>query len=184
VNVPFLYVYASDIILSPRIVNVPVTLADLGANAIVRYDPILRANSTVPTDVRVEVEQMTLPLSVTLRKKATDISIEGTAQRDLRPPADQERYAVTLNQSGWGVMTYNPLNPQTEHREVELVFQPQGRNNPLQSVPLDFRVDFYSTFLISVALSVASFVTFLAGLLGNIQKIRELLDKLTGANKQ
>jgi len=48
---------------------------------------------------------------------------------------------------------------------------------------LDFRVDFYSGFLISVILSIASAVTFIAGLLGNIQKVREMFDKLTKPNK-
>ena len=186
INLPFLWVYTSDILLSPRAVNLPLTLNDLGANAIIRYDPILRANSTEPSPISVEVEytRSTAPIAVTFRKDAaTDVLLQGAAQRDLKPPASQEKFSITLNQSGLGAIPYNPFNPRTERRQVELVFAPQGQANPTQAVSLDFRVDFYSGFLISVILSIVSAVTFVAGLLGNIQKVREMFDKLTKPNK-
>lgn len=182
INLPFLAVYASDILLAPRTVNQPVELTNLGARAIIRYDPILRANSTDPTQIRVEVEYTSAatPIAVTFRKiAAPDIVLDGTAQRDLKPPVSQEKFLITLNQSGVGVIPYNPFNPRTEHRQAELVFAPQNQTQPIQVVPLDFRVDFYSGFLISGALALASAVTFIVGLLGNVQKIRELLGKLT-----
>ena len=186
INLPFLSVYTSDILLSPRAVNLPVQLNDLGANAIIRYDPILRANSTEPSPISVEVEytRSVAPIAVTFRKDAaTDILLQGAAQRDLKPPASQEKFSITLNQSGLGAIPYNPFRPQTEHRQVELVFAPQGQANPTQVVPLDFRVDFYSGFVISFILSIASAVAFVAGLLGNLEKVRELLDKLTKPSK-
>ncbi len=182
INLPFLSVYTSDILLSPRALNVPVALDDLGANAIIRYDPILRANSSEPSPISVEVDytRSVAPMAVTFRKDAApDILLAGTAQRDLKPPASQEKFLITLNQSGVGVIPYNPFNPRTERRQVELVFAPQGQTSPAQKVPLDFRVDFYSGFLISIGLTIASAVTFLAGLLGNLQKAREIFTKLT-----
>ncbi|MBM3128966.1 MAG: hypothetical protein FJ009_10155 [Chloroflexi bacterium] len=183
INLPFLAVYTSDILLAPRAVNLPVKLNDLGASAIVRYDPILRANSAESNQVRVEVESAA-PISVTFRKDAApDLLLEGTAQRDLKPPASQEKFAITLNQSGLGAIPYNPFNPQTERRKAELVFAPPGQSQPAQSVPLDFRVDFYSGFVISALLSLASAVTFIVGLLGNLQKIRETLEKLIKPNQ-
>jgi hypothetical protein len=181
INIPFLSVYATDILFAPRAVNLPAKLTDLGAQAIIRYDPILRANSNTPSPISVEVEYtgMVAPLAVTFYKDAaTDIVLEGTAQRELKPPASQVKYAITLNQSGWGAIPYNPFNPYTEHRRVELVFAPQGQTSPTQAVPLDFRVDFYSGFVISVGLSIASAVTFVLGLLSNLQKVRDTLEKL------
>lgn len=180
INLPFLAVYTSDILLSPRALNQSVSLNDLGAKAIIRYDPILRANSTESNQIRVEVEYtgISAPIAVTFRKDAApDIVLEGTAQRDLKPPASQEKFSITLNQSGAGAIPYNPFNPRTEHRQVELVFAPQGKSNPAQSVPLDFRVDFYSGFVISSILALASAATFIVGLLGNLQKARDLLEK-------
>ncbi|MCI0477597.1 MAG: hypothetical protein L0Y55_15235, partial [Anaerolineales bacterium] len=169
-----------DILLSPRALNQSVPLNDLGAKAIVRYDPILRANSVEPNHISVEVTYTgtAAPIAVTFRKDATpDIVLDGTAQRDLKPPASREKFSITLNQSGLGAIPYNPFNPQTEHRKVELVFAPQGKSDPAQNVPLDFRVDFYSGFLISAVLSLASGVTFIVGLLGTLQKARDLLEK-------
>lgn len=184
-NLPFLAVYTADILLSPRAVNLPLKLTDLGATAIVRYDPILRANSSEPTQIRVEVEYASsaAPIAVTLRKDAVpDLLLEGAAQRDWKPPASQEKFSITLNQSGLGAIPYNPFNPRTEHRQVELVFAPQGQTSPAQTVPLDFRVDSYSGFLISAVLSIASAVAFIVGLLGNLQKARETLGKLIKPN--
>jgi hypothetical protein len=183
INLPFLAVYTSDILLAPRALNQPVQLDTLGAKAIIRYDPILRANSTESNQIRVEVESAA-PLSVTFRKDAApDIVLEGTARRELKPPASQEKFAITLNQSGLGAMPYNPFNPRTEPRRVELVFAPQAQASPAQSVPLDFRVDFYSRFVISSILAIASAATFVVGLLGNLQKAREILDKLIKSGK-
>ncbi len=181
-NLPFLSVYASDILLARRAENLPVPLATLGGDAIIRYDPILRANSNEPNIVRIEAERLTAPLAVTLKRDtAPDISLEGTARRELKPPSSQERFAITLNQSGWAI-PYNPFNPRTEHRQIEIVFaSPEGVHS--HTVPLDFRVDFYSGFVISAALTLSGAVASLVTVLGNIQKIRDALDRLTQPNQ-
>jgi|GEM_PF-876102 len=183
INVPFLTVYTTDILLAPRAENVPIFLDDLGARATIRYDPILRASSTEPNRISVEVEytRTAAPIRVTLQKdpvKEKDIVLEGTAQREFKPPASQEKFLIILNQSGAGAIPYNPFNPQTEHRQVEFVFAAQDQAAPEKRVAIDFRVDFYSGFVISVIVSLASAVTFVAGVLGNLQKVRELIQKL------
>ena len=184
VNLPFLYVYATDILLTSRSINTRAELSAFGATAIVRYDPILRANADTPTQVRVEVEKFSEPLMITLNKdQADDISLEGAARRELKPPASQERFAITLNQHGAGVIPYNPFNPRTEERRVELIVQPANRAMPTHTIPLTFRVDFYSGFIISIGISLVSALAFVLTVLGNLQKIRDGWDRLTRPNK-
>lgn len=183
INVPFLAAYTADILLTPRAQNVPLHLDKAGAQAIIRYDPILRANSTEANVVRVEAERLTAPTVVTLNKEASpDIVLEGTARRELKPPDSTEKFLITLNQSG--AMPYNPFNPMTPQRQVKLEFVTQGQTASAREVTLDFRVDLYSRFVISTILSLASAVGFLVGLLGNAQKMRELLDKLLASTQR
>ncbi len=180
INLPFLAVYTADILLAPRSANLLVPLEAAGARAIIRYDPILRANASEPNVISVEVEftrATTAPLYATLYKD-TDVVLDGTAQREFKPPMTRERFAITLHQRGAGVIPYNPLKPSTEYRQVVLEFTPPGHRQTL-----DFRVDFYSGFLISLALSLASAVTFLAGVLRNVQQVREMLSKLLRSDK-
>lgn len=173
INLPFLAVYTADILFAPRSINLPLVLDDQGTRAIVRYDPILRANATDATAISVDVEfRHTSPITVTLYAD-TDIVLEGAAQRIYKPPRTQDKFLITLYQRGAGVIPYNPFQPRTEHRQVILEFTPPG-----QRQPLDFRVDFYSGFIISLGLSLASAVTFLVGVLRNVQQARELLERL------
>ena len=173
INLPFIAVYTSDILLAPRSANIPVELEEVGARAIIRYDPILRANASEPNTISVEVTytRPATPISVTLYKD-TDIVLNGTAQRDFKPPLTHERFEITLNQRGVGVIPYNPFNPSTEHRQVVLEFMPSGKKQWL-----DFRVDFYSAFVISTILALSSAIAFVAELLGKLQKIREVIVK-------
>lgn len=174
INLPFLAVYTSDILLASRSVNIPVELDDTGTRAIIRYDPILRANSSEPNVISVEIEMSRpTPIIVTLSKKDADIVIEGSVQREFKPPRTSDKFALTLYQRGPGVIPYRPFNPSTEHRQVVLEFTPPGHRQTL-----DFRVDFYSGFIISFVLSLASVVTFIVGVLRNLQQARELLERL------
>jgi GTPase SAR1 family protein len=173
VNLPFLTVYTSDILLAPRSVNVPVVLGDVGARAIIRYDPILRANSSEPNVISVEIESSRpTPISVTLYK-GTDIVLDGSAQREFKPPTTSDKFAITLYQHGADVFFQHLLNPSPQRRQVVLEFTPPGHRQAL-----DFRVDFYSGFVISLGLTMASVVTFIVGVLRNVQQVRELLDRL------
>lgn len=173
INLPFLAVYTSDILLAPRSVNIPVVLSDVGARAIIRYDPILRADSKEPNVIGIEIESSrSTPILVTLYKD-TDIVLEGAAQREFKPPTTSDKFGITLYQRGTEVFLQHLFNPAPQRRQVVLEFTPPGHRQTL-----DFRVDFYSSFIISLGLSLASAVTFVVGVLRNIQQARELLERL------
>lgn len=173
INLPFLAVYTSDILLAPRSANVPVVLDAVGTRAIIRYDPILRANSNESNSINVEIEaSRPITISVTLYKD-TDIVLEGPAQREFKAPTTSTKFTVTLYQRGTEVFLHHLVNPAPQRRQVVLEFTPPGYRQTL-----DFRVDFYSSFIISLGLSLASAVTFLVGVLRNVQQARELLERL------
>ncbi len=177
INLPFLYVYTTDILLAPRSVNDVLVPPGLGARAIVRYDSILHANDPAPTNISVDIDQfkITTPITVTVRHSDPDISDEGESQRRFDPPAHRERFAFTLNQSGF---PYNPFQPSVPHRRIELTFDSGTLGAAPQVYTADFRVDFYSAAIVSVALSIAGIIAFVAGLWANLQRVREALGLL------
>jgi hypothetical protein len=172
INIPFLYVYATDILFAPRSANEVFSPPELGARAIIRYDRVLRAGDPNPNSISVEVDEfaVALPITVSLHHADADILDEKPSARRFDPPSHRERFTFTLNQSG---IRYNPFSPATEHRFITLNFQMHGK--PALTHTADFRVDYVSEALISFGVSVGSIIAFFATLWANVQKARGLL---------
>jgi len=174
VNVPFLYTYTSDILVAPRAVNELFVPAGLDARAFIRYDQILRANDLTPTNITIELEQfeVSAPITVTFKTNAPDIIRQGEARRRFDPPAHTENFSFRLNLSG---VNYNPFQPTTPHRKIDLTFESSSPNASPLTYTADFRVDYYSAAIVSLAVSIGSIAAFLAGLWANVQKVRDAL---------
>ncbi len=175
INVPFLYFYTTDILLTARSVNERLAPAAVEANVTIHYDRVLRANTPDTSTIKVEIENAEgrPPFLVIFRKNDPDITLKGSPQRQFDPPFHEEDYVLSLNRSGLGALPYNPFQPFTEHRYIDLVFDPQMPGKSPVTYTADFRVDFYSAAIISFVLSISSVITFLAGLLGNVQRLRQ-----------
>jgi len=137
INAPFLINYANDIVLSPRSVNEPAQIPTLGAHAIFRYAPILRANDPEWSSLTVETDQVTIPLSVTFSPESPDIERAGDAQRRFDQAGHQEQFKFRLNQN---VVPYNPFQPAVPHQRIHLIFVSAGADRPSYTHTADFRV--------------------------------------------
>ncbi|MDE3088124.1 MAG: AAA-like domain-containing protein [Chloroflexota bacterium] len=177
VNVPFLYFYTTDILLAAHSVNDRIAPAELGVNAIVHYDQVLRANTPDPVGIKVEIESAVgqPPIVVTFRKSDPDITLKGNPTRQFDAPYHEEDFAFSLYQSGLGALPYNPLQPFTAHRRIDLVFEPQSAGKAPVTYTADFRIDYYSSAVVSVALLVSSVVAFFAGLWVNYRRVRQAI---------
>jgi hypothetical protein len=175
INVPFLYFYTTDILLASRSVNDRFALDAPDAIATIHYDRILRANTAEASVVRVEVENPSgrTPYLVDFRKQDADLTLRGSPQRQFDPPYHEEDFPISLNLSGVGALPYNPFQPYTSHRRVELEFSAGTPGSPPVTHTLDFRVDFYSAAIISTIVSIGSALAFIAGLWGNVQRLRQ-----------
>lgn len=183
INVPFLYVYARDILFASRSVNDVFAPPALGARAIIRYDRILRANDPTPASISVEIDQFTVstPITVTFQHTDPDIADEGEARFRFDPASPRrEKFAFTLNQIG---LPYNPFQLTIPVRRIDLVFDSQAPGATPQTYTAEFRVDFYSAAVVSAALALAGLIGFLAGLWANVERLRRALGILSGFAK-
>ncbi|MBI3913296.1 MAG: AAA-like domain-containing protein [Chloroflexi bacterium] len=181
-NLPVLYIYATDVLLAPRTVNAPFQFSDPAISGVIHYDRVLRSNSAEPATIIVEADQInsTQPVFVTLRKFDADLIPDGAARRALNPPAHSERFPLTLNSSGFN---YNPFEPYTAHRQVEMAFE-SAQGGPGAVVKLDFRVDFYSAFIVSIGLAMSGAVAGLATIVRSWKRIRAFLAPPADAEKE
>jgi hypothetical protein len=172
INIQFLFNYVADIWFAPRTVNAPLASATLGARAIIRYDSVIRANDTKPATITVEIDRFAVPASpilVIFRERDIDIVDEGPSERRFDPPSHKEDFAFRLKSD----VPYNPFQPATVHRRIDLIFESQAPSKPSETYTADLRVDYYSAAAISAGVSFASFIAFLATLWTNVQRVRE-----------
>jgi hypothetical protein len=178
VNLPFMYNYASDIYWGTRSVNDKFITRNLGTNFTIHYDRVLRANSPDTTDINIDMEGMVPDkgaVFVTFQPDNPDVTLNGVAQRVVDQPFQQVRFSFGLNQSGLRVLRYNPFNPATDHRKIKLVFQSQSDAQKIETYTADFVVDYYSAFVFSAVLSVASFIGALGAIFANMSRVQNLL---------
>ncbi|HEX7594022.1 MAG TPA: AAA-like domain-containing protein [Anaerolineae bacterium] len=177
-NLPFLYVYARDVLFATRSVNDVFAPPALGARAVIRYDRVLRANDPTPTGITVDIDQFasSTPITVTFQHSDLDIAGEGEARRRFDPPAHRERFAFSLNQSG---LPYNPFQLEIPHRRIDLVFESPVSGAPAQTYTADFLVDYYSAAILSAALTLGGVIAFFAALWGNVDRLRRGLGLLS-----
>lgn len=177
-NLPFLYNYLSDFYWKPSSVNEKFAFVtpNSTSNFTVHYDRILRANS--PNTANISVDWDGIPLNggvdVMFQADHTDIVLQGPAQRSIDQPYQQVRFAFELNQSGSPILKYNPFSPGSDHRQVRLTFTPSG-GSTRQVYTADFVVDYYSAFVVSAVLSLASFIGALAAIFGKVRYVQQLL---------
>lgn len=169
-NLPFMYNYAADIYLTTRSVNEKFLAAKtLGGDFTIHYDRVLHANSTETTDITVDLDGPLAagPIILTLQPDQADVTLEGAARRTLDQPYQQVRFRFMLNQNGLRVLRYNPLNPSTDHRRVALNFELPNDKTRKATYLADFVVDYWSDFIFSAVVSLASFVGAIGAIFGN-----------------
>jgi hypothetical protein len=176
VNLPLLFSYAADILFATRIVNDQLVSSNLGSNVIIHYDRILQANSAESSTISVYLDRPPPggPITVTFKPDTTDITLEGSRQRQLSQPLQQEHLTFFLK-SGLGALRYNPFNPATDHRRITLLFEKAGRGVQLEAYTADFLVDNFSPVIISAIVSLASLIAGFGVLFSTAQRFRHLL---------
>lgn len=170
INVPVLFSYVNDIVFTQRAINEKFEPADLNLRAIVHYDRILVANNPKQSSIDVELDQLTEPVIITFRPEDPDIVVDGNPRRKVETSPGRERYNFVLNQMA---IPYNPFQPNITHRRINLIFESASGNKPSHTYTADFLVDYYSAVVISMAISFAGIIAFLAGLWGNVQRLRD-----------
>ncbi len=175
-NIPFVYNYLVDIYFSTRSVNDRFVSKTLNNSFTIHYDRVLLANSSDKSFITIDFEGFPVggPVSVTFQPDQPDITLEGTAQRKIDQPFQQVNFTFMLNQNGLRVLRYNPFKPWTEHRGVTLIFESPTDKTRRETYRADFVVDYYSAFIFSAALSVASFVGALGAIFGNMGHLRRV----------
>ncbi|MBI3537350.1 MAG: AAA-like domain-containing protein [Chloroflexi bacterium] len=170
-NLPVLYLYVNDIVLAPKQVNERFEFSDPNVSGVMHYDRVLKAGRENATTIILDAEKInsTAPIFVAIRKSDADILVDGSARRPFTPPSQSETYKIALNSSA---MPYNPFDPFTAHRRVDFVFESASGSAP-QIITVDYRVDFYSAFLVSIFLVVGGILTALASIAKSWQRIRE-----------
>ncbi len=177
-NLPFMYNYASDIYWSTRSVNDRFLTKSMGSNFTIHYDRVLRANSPDTTDINVDLEGLVPdsgPMLVTFQPDNPDVTLNGVARRVIDQPFQQVRFTFGLNQSGLRVLRYNPFNPATDHRKITLVFQSQSDGRQREVYTADFVVDYYSAFIVSAVVSIASFLGALTAIFANMSRVQSVV---------
>ncbi len=173
-NLPVLYIYTTDILLAPKTVNERFQFTDPDLRGVIHYNRVLKPGQENATTIGVEAETINtrIPVSVTFRKIDADIVISGGAlQRQFPPPSHVEEFKFWLTT---GPLPYNPFDPFTAHRKIDLVFEsPTG--GPSQSLTLDYRVDFYSAFLVSIGLVLTGLGSALASVWRGVRYARAII---------
>ncbi|MBI4789507.1 MAG: AAA-like domain-containing protein [Chloroflexi bacterium] len=179
-NVPFLYNYARDFYWTSSSINEKLQSQVLDSNFTIHYDRILRANSPDTTNISVDWDGVPVngPVYVTFQADKPDITIEETARRTLDQPFQQVRFNFKLNRSGLAVLRYNPFNPATDHRQITLTIESLADGSRREVYTADFVVDYYSAFIFSAVVSIASFIGALGAIFGNVGRVRQLLGLL------
>lgn len=178
INLPFMYNYASDIYWGTRSVNDRFVTKNVGSNFTIHYDRVLHANSPDTTDINIDMEDVVPgsgPVLVTFQPDNPDVILNGVARRVIDQPFQQVRFTFGLNQSGLRVLRYNPFNPATDHRKITLVFESQSDGRQREVYTADFVVDYYSAFIFSAVVSIASFLGALGAIFANMSRVQTLL---------
>ncbi len=183
-NLPFLINYAYDIYWSPRSVNDRFVTRALGADFLIHYDRVLLANGTDPSTISVDLEGVpsTGPIYVTFLGDE-DITLDGSKRILLDQPYQQGKFKFRLNQIGLRVLRYNPFRPATDHRRVNLLFELASGATIRETYVADFLVDYYSAFIFSAVVSLASFIASLSAIfarMGRFQDLMSVAKRITG----
>ena len=175
-NLPFLFNYAKDIYWSPHGVNDRLASAALGADFSIQYDRVLMANSgeSATISVNLEGDPTRGPIFVNFLSDQKDLSLDGNSRRILDQPFEQAQFKFSLNQGGLSVLRYNPFNPTTDQRVVTLSFGLLNGGTPIESYTADFLVDYYSAFLLSAVVSLASFLATAGAILSNVGRVQQV----------
>jgi hypothetical protein len=112
---------------------------------------------------------------VTFQPDNPDVILNGVARRVIDQPFQQVRFTFGLNQSGLRVLRYNPFDPATDHRKITLVFESQSDARRHEAYTADFVVDYYSAFIFSAVVSIASFIGALGAIFANMSRVQTLL---------
>ncbi|MBI5652214.1 MAG: AAA-like domain-containing protein [Chloroflexi bacterium] len=179
-NAPLMIAYARDIGFATRTINDVFNPAALGIYAVIRYDNVIRANQLTTITVDIDPLASNAPLVVTLHENDSDIIIDGGSTREFPVSQHAERFKFLLNQKE---IPYNPFAPATVTRKLDLIFQSKTPGKPSMTYHAEFRVDYYSAFLTSLAVSGAGIAAFFGGLWLNVQRIREIFAALARALK-
>ncbi len=184
VNLPFLINYTYDIYWSPRSVNDRFVTRTLGADFLIHYDRVLLANGSDPSTISVDMEGNPTagPVYVTFLGDQ-DITLDGSKRILLDQPYQQGRFKFRLNQIGLRVLRYNPFRPATDHRRVNLLFELPSGSSVRETYVADFLVDYYSAFVFSAVISLASFIASLSAIfarMGRFQDLVGLAKRITG----
>jgi hypothetical protein len=75
-------------------------------------------------------------------------------------------------------LVYNPFQPTIPRRHIDILFDTGDKGKPAPVYEATFWVDAYSSVIISLTVSFGSIIAFLTGLWGNIQKAREIVERL------
>ncbi len=172
VNLPVLYLYITDILLAPQQIDQRFEFKDPEIAGVIHFQPVLKSNA--PATIIVEAEKVggNTPVFVNFKKQNEDVIISDTSlRRQFNPPSHVERFNFGLSASP---LPYNPFEPFTARRKVDLVFEPT-RGAAAQTFSMEFRVDFYSAFLVSVGLSLVSALAAFGSLMRSWRHIQDFL---------
>ncbi len=183
-NLPFMFNYTYDIYWLPRSVNDRFVTQALGADFLIHYDRVLLANGTDPSVISVDLEGSPTagPVYITFLGDQ-DITLDGSKRISLDQPYQQARFKFRLNQIGLSVLRYNPFRPATDHRRVNLLFELASGASTRETYIADFLVDYYSAFVFSAVVTLASFIASLSAIfarMGHFQDLVGLVKRATG----
>jgi hypothetical protein len=183
-NLPFMFNYTYDIYWSPRSVNDRFVTQSLGADFLIHYDRVVLANGTEPSVISVDLEGSPTagPVYITFLGDQ-DITLDGSKRISLDQPYQQGRFKFRLNQIGLSVLRYNPFRPATDHRRVSLLFELASGASIRETYVANFLVDYYSAFVFSAVVTLASFIASLSAIfarMGRVQDLLGLVKRVTG----
>ncbi len=173
INIPLLVNYTRDMILTPADVSDEIRADKLGARAVIKYNSVLHANdgASVPINIQVTDFVTNTSLFSVFRTVEPDILLEGSERLGFpSPKGGKEQYNFLFKAHA---LPYNPFDPTTPHRRVDLVFNTSAPDKPVLTYTADFRVDYYSSAVMSFFVSIGSIATFIGALATQIQRIRD-----------
>jgi hypothetical protein len=179
-NLPFLYSYTKNILLTPHSTIEKIEFPELGTSALVRYDRIVRTNDTTNYSLTLDATQLSVPIFVTFRTDDLDILITGDKRRRFDPPSHAERYEFSYEKKE---IVYSPFGAVIPQSTVYLVFESVEGNKPTNAIAVDLQVDEYSAWLISLVTTFSGVIAFVAGLSTNLQRVGEFVRKLAQAEE-